>query len=209
LTPDLIGDAIRHYSEWFITHQAQELTRFRNHLSVKEGNFINFREHTNYICWATAFQSFLCSLQDLEFSSDVCQQLQQRLEFAIADAHQAHEELTQKLKENIPLGNISYCLLNGYHMGAFNLAKKIKKLPVHGGIIWKGDLCLRGDDLEQSIRTQPGYHNWTQSKISRALKDINVLVIQEDNANTVKLDSQSPRVYRIRLNVLEDTAERY
>ena len=55
------------------------------------------------------------------------------------------------------------------------------------------------------------YHNWSSNRITRALKDINALVVQEEEAATVRLSKEKhiPRVYRIRLNVLKDTSKKY
>ena len=84
-----------------------------------------------------------------------------------------------------------------------------KKLAKYSGIIWQKDLCLKPDALVQYVRTQPGFHNWTRNRIIQELKDIGALVLQEENASTVHIDKDLPRVYRIRLDVLKDMAEYY
>lgn len=119
--------------------------------------------------------------------------------------------MIDQLKECFPVGNLPFCILEGYKNKAFDLAKKIEKLSKNDGIVWKNDLCLRREALVQFIRQQPGYHDWTSNRITRALKDINALALQEDEAATVRLTKEEnvPRVYRIRLNVLKETAKKY
>jgi len=116
-----------------------------------------------------------------------------------------------QIKERFPVGNLPFCILKGYENGAFDLTKKIEKLTKYGGIIWKGDLCLRREALVQFIHQQPGYHDWTSNRITRTLKGINALVLQEEEAATVRFtkDYATPRVYRIRMKILEETAQKY
>ena len=132
-----------------------------------------------------------------------------RLDAALNNALCVHHDLIDQLTDHIPVGNLPFCLLEGYEHGAFSLAEKPKKLGNYDGILYKGDLCLRSDALIQFVRQQPGYHNWSKNRITRELKDINALVIQEDKTATVHLTKKSPRVYRIRVKVLKDTAKKY
>ena len=69
------------------------------------------------------------------------------------------------------------------------------------------DLCLRRAALERAVRLQNGYQDYTISKIVRELKDMGALVIQEENTAQVRLKKGTPRVYRIRLEVLEECEE--
>lgn len=209
LTSDLIGDAVRHYSLWFATHCVEEIERFHIAVCSTPDNSMDVRMNTNYACLETAFQSFIHSLSEPGHISKPVLLLLKRMEDAVAEAQQYHLDMIEKIKEHFPIGNLSFCILEGYRNAAFDLTRKIEKLEKHGGILWKGDLCLRRDELIQFIRQQPGYHDWTSNQITRSLKDICALVLQEDEASTVRLTKDSPRVYRIRLNVLKDTAQKY
>ncbi len=68
---------------------------------------------------------------------------------------------------------------------------------------------MRTFDSQEYVRSQDGYGAYTLNKTVRELKDMRALVIQEEEAATVKLKHGLPRVYRIRLDVLEDCAEEY
>ena len=114
-----------------------------------------------------------------------------------------HLRLKQEIREQIPIGNLAAILYAGYENDDFKLTKKIDKLQKHDGILWNNDLCLRSEPLIRFVRLQPGFHNWNRNKISRELKDIGALVLQEEETSTVHLDDDSPRVYRIRLDVLK------
>lgn len=117
--------------------------------------------------------------------------------------------LVEKIKSTIPVGNLAYCIHQGYCNEEFNLCKKTEKLSKHDGILWKDDLCLRLNALVQFVRRQPGYQDWSSKRIVQELKDIGVLVMQEESAATVHITKGTPRVYRIRLKALENAAERY
>lgn len=209
LTPTLVGGAVRHYSKWFAEHRDREVEKIHRTIKFKEDTTMENRMSTNYACMEAVFRSFVTSLYDLEFSSDLEDAILDKMDGAIEDAKTAHKAMIEKINENRPVGNLAFCILEGYRNKAFDLTEKIKKLDKHGGIIWKDDLCLKSDVLTQFVRKQPGYHDWTSNKITRALKDLNALVLQEDGGNTVHLGKNSPRVYRIRLNVLKAAAEKY
>jgi len=89
------------------------------------------------------------------------------------------------------------------------MTKKIEKLKDKDGIIWKGDFCLRKIPLENFIRKQPGYQDYTATKIARELNDIGALAINESDSYQVRLAADTPRVYRIDPRVLKDHAEKY
>lgn len=212
LTPELIGNAIRHYSRWFTEHYQEELPRFRNIVDhAVEGAKADIRMATNYACLKAAFLSFLRSLCSLGVPARIGEPAISRMDRAILKATKEHQSMMEQIKETIPLGNLSYCIMEGYKANAFQLAEKKKDLSEKDGILWQNDLCLRREALIRFVRLQPGYQNWSSNRITRALKDIGALVLQEENAATVRLSNKAnvPRVYRIRLSVLKETAKKY
>ncbi len=212
LTPGLIGEAVRHYSLWFSEHDRKEIEMFRAAVDEAVSNSgFDTRIATNYACLKTAFYSLLCSLDELKFPKNQKEKVSAMLDKALDVALEQHKSMINQIKEHFPVGNLQFCILDGYKNGAFDLAKKIDKLSKHDGMIWKDDLCLRKEALIQFVRQQPGYHDWTSNRITRALKDINALVLQEEEAATIRLikDCDVPRVYRIRMKILKETSEKY
>lgn len=211
LTSELIGDAVRHYSLWLTEHIQEELEQFREAVGDAVSNWdIDARIATNYACLRTAFRSFVRSLSGSGYSSNTVDRILNVMDKALKKAIKSHRAMIDQIKDSIPVGNLSYCILEGHRNGAFNLVKKVDKLSKHDGIIWKDDLCLRREALIQFVRKQPGYHDWSSNRITRTLKDLNALVLQEENAATVRLSKEEdvPRVYRIRLKVLKETAQK-
>lgn len=210
-SPELMGDTILHFSKWFTEHVEQELNRFaKARAEISDDSRMN----TNYGCLEAAFLSLTQYMEDQALASPAeLHLIKSNIQQALRDALYTHFNLRSQLLESIPVGNLSYCILTGFTNGAFSLAKKVPKLASKDGIIKGHDLCLRPEALIQFVRAQPGYHEWTQNRIRRTLKDLNALVLQDDTSSTVHLDShnsnRAPRVYRIRLDVLEDTAECY
>ena len=215
LTPELIGEAVRQFSNSFASHCDDEISCFKSVLSEQtEDSEMDIRMVKNYKCLCAAFAAFVRFLPNLGATDDICSCLIKRMDSAVAKAKCEHMAMVQRLKENIPIGNISFLILDGLKKGAFDLAKKVEKLEKHGGIIWKDDLCLRPEELIRFVRFQSGYQSWSRNKITRFLKDIGALVLQEDDSDTIHLQKSTPeiyipRVYRIRINVLKETAKRY
>ena len=209
LTSSLVGGAVRHYSRWFTKQTDRKIEQLHGWLNTKLDISLDSRMSTNYACLGASFHSFITSLPGYNQSSYLADELVKKMAAAVDLAIAVHKDMIGKVNENRPVGNLSFCILEGYRHGAFKLAKKLKKLKKRSGIIWKNDLCLKSEALVQFVRQQPGYHDWTSNRITRALKDINALVLQEDSCNTVHLTKGTPRVYRIRLNVLGDTSEKY
>lgn len=209
LTPELAGDLVRHYSKWISANKDHELRRLKDTLTGGWNKDLEPRIRTNYICLRWAFRSLINSLDDAGLRSDVKKELLTRMDNATDMALDEHVKLKGDILEQFPVGNLAACLYEGYKNGSFDLTKKISKLYRHEGTIWEDDLCLRTEALVRYVRLQPGFHDWNRNKISRELKDIGALVLQEEGTSTVHLDDDSPRVYRIRLNVLKDAAIYY
>lgn len=210
LTPQLIGDATRLFSTWFANNSETELNRLK--LELANGDWGRNQEHrvrTNYLCLRWAFQSLVKALNPdgllAEESYALCNQMDRALNIALS----AHTKMREKILEDVPRGNLAAVICEGYKKHDFDLTKSLEKLDKHGGIIWKGDLCLRPEELIHYVRLQPGFHNWTRNRITQELKDIGALVLQEEGSGTVHLNKGSPRVYRIRVDVLKSCKEYY
>lgn len=214
LTPELIGEAVRQFSNSFASHCGDEINRFKSVLSEQtKDSEMDVRMVKNYKCLCAVFAAFVRFLPNLGATDNICSGLIKRMDSAVEDAKCEHMTMVRRLNESIPIGNLSFIIFDGLENHAFDLTKKVEKLGKHGGIIWKGDLCLRKEELTRYVRLQSGYQSWSLNKITRSLKDLGALVIQEDDADTVHLQKSTPaiyipRVYRIRINVLEETAER-
>lgn len=209
-TPELVGDILRIYSAWFAQNHERAIKRLRTDLNSDWWKDKIPRIRTNYGCVRWAFQCMLDALEDCGYlSSENHMKLLKRLENALNIALDKHLMLKQELMEQIPAGNLAAILYSGYKNRDFDLVKKPKKLKQHEGIIWQDDLCLRSEALVRFIRIQPGFHGWSRNRITQELKDMGALVLQEENASTVRLAEGLPRVYRIRLSVLKDATEWY
>jgi hypothetical protein len=151
---------------------------------------------------------------DQGLSPDVGQKLLKQMSDALEFSLTEHNAMIAMLKDSIPAGNLAFCKLDGYQRKAFDLTKKFERLSKHGGIIRNNDLCLRLEELVRFVRLQPGYRDWRSNKITRNLKDMGALAIQENTSNTVHLPKPKgkkciPRVYRIKLDILEKYSKQY
>ena len=214
INPELVGDVIRGISKEFSTNSRYHLRRLAKALEGPRYPGMEARVRTNYLCLRWAFHALLHFWYGRGVYKDTLDALSARMEEGLELALIAHEKHRKELLSRVPAGNLAWVILEGLRKGGFDLTKKIEKLPKRGGILWKDDLCLRPEELVRFVRLQPGYQEWTRNRITRTLKDWGALVIQEEVTDTVWLrkcekGSGFPRVYRIRLKVLEDQEERY
>lgn len=214
LTPDVIGDAVRMYSEWFSLHAQEEIETL--HQSLKQKNVMDLepRVFTNYICLGWAFSALKRCMAAQGLPQSTLDSLTDRMNHAILLSIEVHDQLRRELLDKEPLGNIAWCILRGFQEQCFDLCKNIDKLQKHDGILWRDDLCLRPEALISFLHQQPGYQDIHKSKITRYLKDNRALAIQEDETDTVHLKKSTkeqhiPRVYRIQLSVLHKIAKQY
>ena len=214
LTPTLMGDVVRFYSRWFCKHTDKGIAQYRPKDSI--GMKLEPRIRNNYGLLRAAMCSLLGALCEGDIPLSLGNAVLDKFDAACTSAIREHESMIQALKMQEPIGNLAYCLYMGYlnqtqgEGTAFNLAEKISKLSKHGGIFWKGDLCLRSDELLSYVNRQPGYQNWKIHRIVQELNRIQALVFQNDGTYTVKLDKSSPvRVYRIRPDALQGAMKKY
>lgn len=164
----------------------------------------------NFLILRTVFFLALRAAREDGVSASSAEAITERYEAGIGQSQQYQKKLLKTLDRSKKKGNLAFVLLECYgDSEVFNLTKNIKKLHKHDGIKRKNDLCLRSAALERAVRLQDGYQDYTLSKIVRELKDMGAFVIQEEGTLQVRLKKGTPRVYCIRLDVLEEYEERF
>ena len=210
LTPELIGAACRRFIEWFLQHESEAAENFRKINSEEKPDDMHPRVFHNFLILRTVFSLALRAAREDGLSASSAEPITARYETGIEQSQQYQKKLLDDLDRSKKKGNLAFVLLECYgDPKVFNLTKNIKKLDKRDGIEWKNDLCLRPAALERAVRLQDGYQNYTLSKIARELKDMGALVIQEEGTLQVRLKKDTPRVYRIRFDALEEYEERF
>lgn len=213
-TPTVVGDVLRRFFTWFSDHHIDALNTLTASLNKGWKPKLEKRVRTNYICLRWAFRTLLECLTDSGMAPQYRANLEKKMRFAVKQGLNEYELLRKEQLDLVPKGNLSFCILRGYKDKAFYLANNLERLKKRDGVIWKDDLCIRPQQLLSFVRQQPGYHQYTRNQLTLELMDLGVLVIQEDSGYTVHLakskDGASiPRVYRLRLDVLKETAKKY
>lgn len=172
------------------------------------------RVKTNLLTLRWAFQSLILEVREEGIGDAVCQKLSSKFDAALKKSADALANENKRITANTPEGNLAYILKKGFDDNKFCLlhgTKKIEKLYKRDGVVIHEDLCLRSAALVTFVRSQDGYHRWNLSRIVNQLLDYGALCIQEEGTKQVKVSKEKnvPRVYRIRLKVLEEKAERY
>lgn len=209
LQSGLIGAACYSFIEWFLRKKPNLCKKIREWQGQDQSYRYNQRMEKNFKVLDVVFDALAHAALADGASPRCVDAIHTQYCVAVDRSLQFQEGLLNQLEGQRKKGNIAALLLAGYESDAFDLCKKVEKLDRHEGIIWRDDLCLRRDPLERFIRMQDGYACYNISKIVQELKDIGALVIQEEGTAQVRLKKGTPRIYRIRLDVLEDEAQEF
>lgn len=219
LTPKVMAGAVELFLQHYLLDSENLLRRLHSLLKNNEQipalqNCPEQRVRTNLTALQWAFQEFAAILETRFERHDLASDLTQKFQHALADSVEQTNAALARVRSLTPEGNIAYVLLNAYLGDNFNLlkeGKKLAKLSKYDGTTFKGDLCLRKCALQQVVNQSPGYRGWGLNHIVAELVSYGALRIQEEGTYQVKLssDTEVPRVYRIKIDVLEKFSERY
>ncbi len=209
LQAGLIGAACYSFIEWFLRKKPNLCKKIRELQGQDQSYRYNQRVEKNFKVLDVVFDALAHAALADGASPQCVDAIHTQYCVAVDRSLQFQDDLLQQLDRQRKKGNIAALLLAGYESDAFDLCKKVEKLDRHEGIIWHGDLCLRREPLERFIRIQDGYACYNISKIVYELTNIGALVLQEEGTAQVRLKKGTPRVYRIRLDVLEDEAQEF
>lgn len=217
LTPKLVGSALLDMLDWFRKKHDKAISVLLHSLNTPN---LGDQKHqkrvlTNMAVPKWAFNCFLQAAQEKGVPFETLHKLSTLFHEEMEASLTAQDAQLAKIAAEKKSGNIAYIILGCLENECFNLCEKKHHLHKSDGIIWKGrDLCIKGQALEHHVRRQNGYGSYTIHKIVSELKDLNALCINEDGAMTIRLGKDKhglnlPRVYRIRLDVLEEGQEKY
>lgn len=209
LSSELLGSACAEFLQWFLPRGSEIAKWLSEPTQGKRRCHFHPRVEANFDILDVVFETLAYAALAAGTPKSCVDAISSQYCVAMDASVEYQAQLLDKLDQQRKKGNIAALLLEGLEQDAFDLCKKIEKLYRHDGIIWHGDLCLRREPLERFIRLQDGYGNYTISKIVQELKDIGALVLQEEGTAQVRLKKGTPRVYRIRLDVLKDAAEEF
>ncbi len=210
LTPELIGAGCRRFIEWFLQHESEAAEAFREIASKKKPDDMHPRVFHNFLILRTVFSLALRAAREDGLPASSAGKITERYEAGVEKSQKYQKKLLDDLDRSKKKGNLAFVLLKCYEdPKVFNLTKNIKKLDKHDGIEWRKNLCLRSAALERAVRLQDGYQDYTLSKIVHELRDMGALVIQEEATSQVRLKKGTPRVYRIRPDVLKKYKKRF
>lgn len=210
LTPEQIGAGCYALIRWFLTHETEVDEAFREAASKEKPDHTHARILSNFTILYTVGSLALRAACEDGLSETQAAMIRNRWYAAYRQSYQYQQKLLDDLDRHRKKGNLAAVLLECYQdPEVFHLAKSVKKIDKHDGIIWKGDLCLRRSALERAVRLQDGYHDYTINQIVRELRDIGALVIQEEGTAQVHIKKNVPRMYRILLSVLDDCAQSF
>ena len=209
LSSGLVGASCASFVSWCLRHPAvfEDCLNRSLHKKLLSGH--PQRTSLNFFTLDAVAEVFCLAARDAGTAQSTLRSVFDMYCGAVKMSLNCQNEILDQLDRQRKKGNIAALLLEGLNQGVFDLCRKVEKLERHEGMIWHGDLCLRREPLERFVRLQDGYGDYTISKIVRELKDIGALVLQEEGTAQVRLKKDTPRVYRIRLAVLEDAAKEF
>lgn len=213
ICPELLRESTLALAEWFLKHRNEALSTLNPYIKTtiehNDNPAISHRMLTNYGAMVWAFERMMDAARAAVVPEERIDTVLNKLQDAIDTAITAQLEALESIQKSRPVANLAYILHEAYEEEMFRMAKKIDKLNNKDGIIWKDDFCLRKVPLEKFIRKQPGYQDYTATRIARELNDIGALTINESDSFQVRLAANTPRVYRIDPKVLKEHAKKY
>lgn len=213
ICPELLRESTLALAEWFVEHRNKALITLNPYIKTiikhNDNPAISYRMFTNYGAMVWAFECMMDAARAAGVPKERIDTVLNKLQKAIDKAQAAQLEALEAIQKSRPIANLAYILYEAYEEELFRMTKKIDKLNSKDGIIWKGDFCLRKIPLEKFIRKQPGYQDYTATRIARELNDIGALTINESDSFQVRLAANTPRVYRIDPKVLKEHAKKY
>lgn len=216
LTSQLCGSATVAFLDWFVKNENYALCALHHSLTAISKEEGEMRVYKNMTILEWAFECFLQAAEKEGLDSDSAVQLRRFFESECNASRTAQKKQLDELNRQKKKGNLSWVILGCCEKGCFRLGDKKKHLNGNAkdGIWYKNDLCLKGASLEQFVREQDGYHDYSSRRIGSELHQSGALCINESGSFTVKLGTDKhgncyPRVYRIRLDVLKDTAQSF
>lgn len=211
---DLVGGAALEFVRYFLEDVEGHLEDLQQFLIRRKNDFVDDcqegRVRKNLIILKWIAEQFVKTIGEAE-DELLSKQFLSKVNLACQNSIAEMNRELQEIHSSVPRGNLAYVLYDGYMKNCFNLAKEknLQKLFKKDGALYRGDLCLRSQALESYVRRQPGYHKISLNKIVQELMDLGVLCIQEEGTRQVKIKKDLPRVYRIRLDKLEEAVEQY
>lgn len=219
LNEDFAEKASHSFVKFFLRDPTKLLSKLRDDIANTElvpalEDCAQERVKTNLLTLRWAFQNLILAAREEGVGNIACQKLSNNFDAALKKSADALADEIKKITTDVPEGNLAYILQKGFADNKFHLlhgTRKIEKLIKRDGVVIHDDLCLRSAALETFVRSQDGYHNWNLGRIVNQLLDYGALCIQEEGTKQVKVSKEKnvPRVYRIRLKVLDEKAERY
>ena len=235
--PALIGAALDEFADWFadncdhaiellhkITTSPDILRNLRVDGADKFTELLT-RERRIQDNLALLRWSFMCMVEmikeRIDLPSDVEHALHMKFWEAVHCSVRKQVNEFTKIQSQLKEGNIAFLLCEAIDHDEFNLCRKKTNLFKRNGIIWKEDkhrnpveVGIKPTALVQFIRNQNGYQDCSSRKITSYLKDIGALTLQEEKSNTCHLGTDKngrilPRVLRIDVQTLRDSAEKY
>ena len=209
LTPEFCGGLVHSFVCWAVSHPDEIQNCNKAHAPIKSSVS---RIQSNYSCLYNIFELFLQSLPYLHFGSVICQKLLDRLENQMDDSIEEQENILFRLRNKKKRSNVAKIILAFLEKGGFKLTDDFEELPNHQGVIKKDVLYLRRIALQQCVRCQPGYSEYTATKIAQELLDLGVLIPCGDeytySYGKSKITGKSYiRTYRISIPMLYKAAE--
>ncbi len=211
IQPELVCEAMLDLAEWFQINGEKQLEKLKQDITDYNSNDTKMdnRMRTNYAALNWSLNCLMLAAEEKGISQSIANAVIENYRTAESNALALQNDLLEQIERSKPKGNIAYLLYEAYAEGLFRMAKKAEKLEVKDGIIWQDNFCLRKAPLENYIRKQPGYHDFTITKITQYLKGIGALCTNESHSDQIHIIKDAPRVYRMKVKALKKNSKKY
>ena len=219
LTPKLMGSSILAFLRYFIALHNSSGRIYWDLCAILSPNSPNPDQRVlkNFDVLHCVMDLVLCAARQegLEEKEHIC--LRKHLQKGVLQSFNTYLQEKKRILSTIPQGNLAWIIQKGLFIDkAFKLKKcrnykKLEKLISRScdGIWWKGSLCLFPKALELYIQRQNGYADYSTKRIGKELALLDLLHLHNESTYTVKIHTDFPRVYRIKMDRLEEAAKEF
>lgn len=202
----IAAGALDSFLNWFVSRSSQEAQTLRRLYDASLEQRRMDRLDIGLFCMRWVFQRFLTFSLDVgALTQEEHHEFQLYFQNMLDYIESQQRALIHALDTKIPKLSIPELLLEGLKHGYLHVTSKRKKWDESAAFRKGNDLLIPPTLLLAFVNAQDGYQTFTLNKLGRALKAAGVLVLHKgDHANTVKIRDNLPRMYHVRIDLLEE-----
>ena len=201
--------AFREWMLWLLSHLDTELDALKKRLKeIHSGEHVRLEATKILLLWTTELFYRFALEQDF-IGEDYYHGAMDQAEKIFDSLLTAQAVKVQRIQAEVPHGNLSCYILEGYHSGAFRIVCSRDEIKCDSDcLVEKDALCIRTETLLEYLCGQSAFRTLTKKGMSKRLRDEGLLAdTAEKRAATKKIKKK--RYLELNLTVLKKSVQKY